>query len=110
MSTKVRILRPDRRQLHLVSSDLEGLLPSDHLARDVWNFVENQDLHALYARIRSLEGAPGAPATDPAVLLALWLMATLDGVGSARELERLCQRDLAYMWICGGLGMNHTHC
>lgn len=42
------------------------------------------------------------------MLLALWLFATMDGVGSARELERLCRRDHAYIWICGGLGMNHT--
>jgi len=35
------------------------------------------------------------------------LYATLEGVGSARLLERLCERDLAYRWICGGVGVNH---
>ena len=37
----------------------------------------------------------------------LWLYATLDGVGSARELDRLCDSDDAYRWLCGGVGVNH---
>jgi len=42
------------------------------------------------------EGAPGRPPPDPAILLALWLYATIEGVGSARGLARLCERDLVY--------------
>jgi hypothetical protein len=41
------------------------------------------------------------------LLVALWVYATLDGVGSAREVERLCQKHLAYQWLCGGVGVNH---
>ena len=37
------------------------------------------------------------------MLLALWLYGTSEGVGSARHLARLCERDHAYQWICGGL-------
>ena len=44
----------------------------------------------------------GRPAADPAVLLALWLHATVEGVGSARELERLAGSDVAYRWFAGG--------
>jgi transposase InsO family protein len=39
--------------------------------------------------------------------MTLWLYATLENVGSARLLERLCERDLAYRWICGGVGVNY---
>jgi len=39
--------------------------------------------------------------------VALWLYATLEGVGSARALERLCEEHNAYRWICGGVGVNH---
>jgi hypothetical protein len=39
--------------------------------------------------------------------VALWLWATIDGVGSAREVDRLCERDDAYRWICGGVGVNY---
>jgi hypothetical protein len=37
----------------------------------------------------------------------LWLYASLEGVGSARELARLCERDAAYRWLCGGVAVNH---
>jgi transposase len=36
-------------------------------------------------------------------LLALWIYATSEGVGSARALERLCEAHDAYRWICGGV-------
>ena len=83
------------------------MLPADHGARTVWAFVQALDLAPLYARIKSVEGGAGAPAIDPAILVALWLWATLDGVGSAREVDRLCERDDAYRWLCGGVGVNH---
>src|SRR5271170_2872095 len=87
--------------------DLDGLLPSDHRARIVWSFVESLDLAELYAGVRSREGAAGRPAADPAVLLALWLYATVEGVGSARELERLAEIDIAYRWLAGGVPLNY---
>ena len=85
---------------------LDQLLPVDHRARLIWKYVESLDLSLLYARIAAVEGRPGRDSVDPAILLALWLMATIEGVSSAREIDRLCQRDLAYMWICGGVGVN----
>jgi transposase len=53
------------------------------------------------------EGLPGMPQTSPRLLLALWLYATSDGVGSAREMERLCAYAPAYRWLCGGITVNH---
>jgi len=87
--------------------DLESLLPGDHQARAVWTFVDRLDLGEFYERIRSREGRAGRPATDPQIFLALWIYATVEGVGSAREIERLCQYHLAYQWICGGVNINH---
>jgi transposase len=87
--------------------DLEALLPAEHRARVVWSFVDGLDLAALYERIRAREGEPGRPPPDPKLLLALWLYATLEGVGSARQLERLCESDLAYRWLCGGVPVNY---
>lgn len=97
----------NRAQMRLVPMDLESLLPADHQARAVWTFADRLDLGEFYERIRSREGKAGRPATDPQILLALWIYATLDGVGSAREIERLCQYHLAYQWICGGVNVNH---
>jgi transposase len=106
-TTRARVVEANRSQLRLVPLDLEAVLPEDHQARAVWAFVERVDMSDFYARIAAREGAAGRPAIDPRILLALWIEATLDGVGSAREIERLCQYHLAYQWICGGVNVNH---
>src|SRR5262249_35655961 len=104
---EARVIRPDRAQTRWDYIDLEGLLTSDHRARIVWSFVESLDLSELYDAIKSREGEAGRPGADPAVLLALWLYATVEGVGSARELDRLVERDVAYRWIAGGVPVNY---
>ena len=102
-----RLQRPQRDQITLRPSDLESLLPADHRARLVWAFVEGLDLAPLYDRIRAVEGHPGRPPIDPAILVSLWLYATLEGVGSARALERQCAEHDAYRWLCGGVSVNY---
>jgi len=104
---KARVVGPDRSQLRWDLIDIEGLLAGDHRARMVWAFVEGLNLAPLYELIGSREGEAGRPPADPAVVLALWLYASLEGVGSARELARLCERDAAYRWLCGGVAVNH---
>src|SRR5215467_9721178 len=104
---EAKIIRPDRSQMRWDYIDLDAMLPADHLARVVWRFVKSLDLTPLYAAIESREGEAGRPAADPAVVLALWLYATIEGVGSARELARLVERDIAYRWIAGGVPLNY---
>jgi transposase len=107
MTGQARYIEADRSQTRWDFIDLEALLPPDHRARVVWSFVQGLDLSALYDSIKSLEGEPGRPPPDPAVLLALWLYATIDGVGSARHLDRLTQSDIGYRWIAGGVPLNY---
>lgn len=102
-----RLLMPNRAQMELRAVDLESLLPADHAARAVWEFVESLDVSPLYAQVQSVEGSAGRPAIDPRIYLALWLYATIEGVGSARALERLSQQHDAYRWILGGVSVNH---
>jgi transposase len=102
-----RLVEANRLQSRLVPMDLEGLLAQDHQARAVWAFVARLNLSEFHERIRSREGRAGRPAIDPQILLGLWILATLDGVGAAREIERLCQHHLAYQWMCGGVQVNH---
>ncbi len=71
------------------------------------SFVERLDLSALYDAIKSREGEAGRPPPDPSVLLALWLYATVEGVGSARQLDRLTKSDVAYRWLAGGVPLNY---
>jgi transposase len=107
LADALRVLTAQRNQIALRPVDLEATVGPDHPVRNVWAFVERLDLSALYAQIGSVEGAAGRPAIDPKILMALWLYATLDGVGSAREIERLTEVHDAYRWICGGVNVNH---
>lgn len=102
-----RVLMPNRAQIELRASDLESLLPEGHRARIVWAYVEQADLSRMYAGIRAVEGGSGRTSIAPEILFALWLNATLDGVGSARAIARLIQEHDAYRWICGGVQVNH---
>jgi transposase len=107
MTGQARFVGADRAQLQWDMLDLESLLAIDHRARIVWGFVESLDLSALYDAIGAREGEAGRPPPDPAVLMALWLYATIEGVGSARQLERLCGSDVAYRWLAGGVPLNY---
>jgi transposase len=102
-----RVQSPKRNQVELRAFDLESTLPEDHRARAVWAAVEQLDLTDFYDDIAARGSMPGRPAIDPRILVALWIYGTSEGVGSARELERLCERDDAYRWLCGGVGVNH---
>lgn len=86
---------------------LDRLLPVDHQVRVVWDYVCGLDISALLVKIQAVEGKPGRDSTDPRILLCLWLYATLEGIGSARELDRWCTEHLAFMWICGGVTVNY---
>jgi transposase len=102
-----RLLQAERSQIEFRASDLESLLGEDHRARLVWGYVERQDLSKLLAGVKARGAGPGRPAIDPRILFALWLYATLDGVGSGREVTRLSQEHAAYRWICGGVQVNY---
>ena len=102
-----RLRHAVRNQIEFQECSLDELLPAEHEARIVWDYVCGLDLSELHARIQAVEGGPGQAPADPRILVALWLYATLRGVGSARELNRLCQDHAAYRWICGGVSMNY---
>lgn len=104
---EVRLVRPNRAQIELRAVDLEALVGADHPVRAIWDFVESLDLSPLEAQVEAVEGSAGRPATDPRIYMALWLYATVEGVGSARALERLTEQHDAYRWICGGVGVNY---
>lgn len=107
MAAKPRLLHANRLQCEMRAESLEHLLPAEHPVRTVWEFVLTLDLSALANQIRSVAGHAGAPAIDPRILVALWLQATADGVGSSRALARLCQEHLAYRWLVGGVEVGY---
>jgi transposase len=81
-----RVVRPVRNQIQFLMQDLDVTLPEDHQARAIWDFLDRLDLSGFYGSIQAVQGGPGRPASDPQVLLALWVYATVEGVGSARKL------------------------
>jgi transposase len=102
-----RLRRPERDQVEMRTASLNELLPPEHEARIVWDFVQGLDLSPLLAEIRAVAHHPGQPANDPHILMAVWLYATIDGIGSAREVARLCEAHLAYEWLCGGVSLSY---
>lgn len=102
---RVRIAVRDQMQWR--DHSLDQLLLPEHPVRVLWAFVCSWDLKPLFDRIEVTPHTAGAPAIDPRTLLTLWLQATLDGIGSGRELEELCQHHLVYRWICGDEVVNY---
>jgi transposase len=103
----VRLRQPERRQLGWHVAAIDDLVAADHPVRAVWAFVTALDLRELHAAIKAREGVPGQAPPAPELMMALWLWATVDGVGSARQLARLCEEHLAYRWLCGGVSTNY---
>jgi transposase len=102
-----RVRTANRQQVVFRAAALDELIPPDHPARTVWEYVEGLDLSPLYQAIKAVEGNPGRPPIDPKILMALWLYATIDGVGSARQLDELCRQHAAYLWILGDVSINY---
>jgi transposase len=106
-SGRPRLRTANRDQIVFRTIALDELIPADHPARIVWDYVEGLDLSPLYSAIRAVEGHPGHPPIDPKILMALWLYATIDGVGSARQLDKLCHKHDDYRWILGDVRINY---
>lgn len=102
-----RLRRPDRQQMLMRPCSLDELLADDHDARLVWQLVETWDLAPFLDTIRARGEAPGRSATDPKLLVALWLYAATQGVAGGRELARLCTSSDPYRWLCGTVSVNY---
>jgi len=102
-----RLRTANRHQVQMHFAALDQLLAEDHRVRAVWEYVDGLDLSAFHQEVAAVEGRAGRDANDPRILLTLWLYATVEGVGSARELARLCEDHVVFQWICGGVSMNY---
>jgi transposase len=104
---EARLRKPERRQMGWVPHCPDDLIPAEHEARSVAAVVEKLDVSGFAEKIAAREGVAGRDATDPALLVALWLYACIRGIGSARELGRRCEESLPFLWLCGGVSVNH---
>src|SRR6266446_1661051 len=94
----VRLRVPERRQAALVVQCPDDLVPAQHPVRMVMGLVERLDLSRFAEAIQAREGVAGRDATDPRLLVGLWLYACIRGIGSARELARRCEESAAFRW------------
>ncbi|HKF99361.1 MAG TPA: IS1182 family transposase, partial [Xanthobacteraceae bacterium] len=104
---EARMREPVRDQVELRAVDLDSLIGMDHPARAFWAYVQELDLSELEEAIKARAHTPGQAPPSPRLLLALWLYAVSEGVGSARALARLCEYHDAYRWLCGGVSVNY---
>lgn len=86
---------------------VDAWVAQDHDVRPIWEVVTRLDLSAFYDGIAARGSAPGREATDPRLLVALWLYAAVEGVGNGRRLAKLCEESAPYRWLCGGVSVNY---
>jgi transposase len=103
----VRLRKPERRQMAWVAQCPDDLVSARHPVRRVAEVVEHLDLWGFCTPIKAREGVAGRDATDPKLLVSLWLYACVRGIGSGRELARQCEENVAFRWLCGGVSVNH---
>ena len=106
LSAPPRLRRPDR-QRRVDPRTIDELVPQDHPVRAVWALVVRWDLTLFLQAIRARGARPGRAATDPQLLIALWLYAAIEGIGCGRKLARLCIESDPYKWLCGGVSLNY---
>jgi len=105
-SGKPRLLHPNRHQFEFHIQTLDQLIPDDHKARLVWQFVSQLDLSRYLKNIKSIEGRPGRKAINPEIIVALWLYATIEGIASAHQLARYSKEHYGFIWICGNVNVS----
>lgn len=107
LRSKIRLSVPIRNQVEVQINALDDLLPDEHKARFIWEYVNKMDLSHLMLKVKSTESNAGRPAIDPRLLLSIWLLAIVEGIGSARMIERYCSEHIAFKWMCGGVKVNY---
>ena len=103
-------LRPMvRDQMWMLPPTLDELLPLDHPARFVAEFVDALDRDGWAELGVDIEGdSMGAPAYHPRALLSVWLYGFMSGVRSCRKLEAACRDQIPYLWLTGWQYPDHN--
>ena len=97
----------DRAQMRMANLYVEELIAADHKARAIWELAGRLDLDRFAESLKTRSGSAGRPAWDPRLLVSVWVYAYSEGIGSAREIERLLEYEPGFQWLCGLTGINH---
>ena len=96
----------DRDQLYLMPPALQDWLPEGDLAWFLLDAVAQMDLAAIEQTYR--RDGWGQAAYEPTMMVALLLYAYCLGECSSRQIERLCERDIAFRVIAANQRPDHT--
>lgn len=98
-----------RERRWLLPPTLDELVPLDHPARFVAEFVDTLG-RAEWADFGvAIDGEPlGAPAYHPRALLSVWLYGFMTNVRSCRKLEAACRDQIPYLWLTGWQHPDHN--
>ncbi len=108
IAQRYKLLNPCRNQFEFREFCLDNILPSDHKARAVWEFIDKMNIDACFEELSTYKNVAGRSTTSPKVLFCLWIYSIIDGNISSRKLEELCKYHDAYKWIAGGTPINRT--
>jgi transposase len=97
----------ERAQMMMVNICVDELIPADHKARAIWELAGRLNLERFAETVKTVAGSAGRPAWDPKLLVSVWVYAYSEGIGSAREIERLAQYEPGFQWLCGMAENNH---
>jgi len=101
-------VRPIHRDQFLMRSiDVERLIPEDHAARAIWDFVGRLDLSHFYEKVKAVEGRAGQPPFDPRLMISLWVYGLSRGISSAREVSEWCDWEPGLQWLCAMESVNY---
>jgi len=103
----LKLHEPQRLQVEIKYGALDDCLEHDHKARIIWECVQAMDTNSCFRHLKTMINGRGRKATNPEVLLALWILACTDNISSSRVLVDLTKKHDAYRWICGGVAINH---
>jgi transposase len=102
---KLRLV--ERSQMTMAVICVDELIAADHKARAIWELAGRLNLDRFVEKVKTRAGAAGRPAWDPRLLVSLWVYAYSEGIGSAREMERLLEWEPGFQWLCGLGSINH---
>ncbi len=104
---RVKLRYVNRDQTMLAQIVVEELIGPDHKARAIWELTGHLDLSRFAERLKTRESQAGRPAWEPRLLVSVWVYAYSEGIGSAREIERLMEWEPGLQWLGGLQAVNH---
>jgi len=105
---KLRLKQVDRQQIRLEVVDTDRLVGQDHEVRAIVDLLGRLDLSRYYQGIKAVQGRAGRDHSDPQVLIALWIYASVRGVREGRALAEWCKYEPGCRWLLGLGTVNHT--